>query len=233
MSSFNANRYTPALVLGLGCAFIFGIREQHKMPPRMPMTTIPMPSPGYGKITDVTVPEEERKVAGMSDYVMRAFQKDSLDAGYSVYVGYYDYQVQGKSIHSPRNCLPGAGWEQVESDVRMVNVDGASHPVNRYVLANEGQHAMVYYWYQGRGRVEASEYRVKWNLLRDAAFSGRTEEALVRIVIPLEARRIRGNDAKDAKAAYAAADSLAMAKAAELIPAVSRALPVPPSESAS
>ena len=157
---------------------------------------------------------------------MRAFQKDSLDPGYSVYVGYYDYQVQGKTIHSPRNCLPGAGWEQVESDVRMVQTAEGTFPVNRFVLANAGQQAVVYYWYQGRGRVESSEYRVKWNLLRDAALTGRTEEALVRIVIPVDARRVRG---ADAKAAYAEADAIGMSKAAELIPSVSRALPVPPS----
>ena len=58
-------------------------------------------------------------------------------------------------------------------------------PVNRYVLAQGGQRALVYYWYQGRGRVAASEYQVKWELLRDAAFKARTEEAMVRIVVPL------------------------------------------------
>jgi hypothetical protein len=45
----------------------------------------------------------------------------------------------------------------------------------------------VYYWYQGRGRVAASEYQVKWELLRDAALRARTEEAMVRIVVPLGA----------------------------------------------
>jgi hypothetical protein len=46
--------------------------------------------------------------------------------------------------------------------------------------------AVVYYWYQGRGRVVASEYAVKYNLLKDAALKGHTEEALVRIVIPVD-----------------------------------------------
>jgi EpsI family protein len=223
MLSPTMNRYVPALVLAAGCALIFGIREQHKVPPRMPMKSIQMPAPGY-KTTDIEVDPDEQRVAGMSDYVMRMFQKDSLN-GYSVYVGYYDFQQQGKSIHSPRNCLPGAGWEQVESDVRMVSTGGGTYPVNRFVLANEGQQVVVYYWYQGRGRVESNEYRVKWNLLRDAALSGRTEEALVRIVLPLDMRRVRGTDAK---AAYAEADSLGMATARQLIPSVDKALPLPP-----
>jgi hypothetical protein len=33
----------------------------------------------------------------------------------------------------------------------------------------------------------ASEYAVKWDLLRDAALKGHTEEALVRIIIPVDA----------------------------------------------
>jgi len=44
----------------------------------------------------------------------------------------------------------------------------------------------VLYWYQGRGRVEPNEYWVKWHLLRDAVLRQRTEEALVRIVVPVE-----------------------------------------------
>ena len=224
MLSPTMNRYVPALVLAAGCALIFGIREQHKVPARMPMKAIPMPAPGY-VVKDLVVDPDEQRVAGMSDYVMRTFQRDSMDSGYSIYVGYYDFQQQGKSIHSPRNCLPGAGWEQVESDVRLVSVNGGTYPVNRFVLSNEGQQVVVYYWYQGRGRVESNEYRVKWNLLRDAALSGRTEEALVRIVLPLDMQRVRG---ADKHAAFAEADSLGMATARQLIPNVEKALPLPP-----
>ena len=53
------------------------------------------------------------------------------------------------------------------------------------MLVNSGQKAVVYYWYQGRGRVESNEYRVKLQLLRDSALRGRTEEALVRVVVPV------------------------------------------------
>ena len=58
--------------------------------------------------------------------------------------------------------------------------------VKRYILQNGQQRAPVFYWYQGRGRVEANEYRVKLDLLRDAALRRRSEEALVRIVVPLD-----------------------------------------------
>ena len=86
--------------------------------------------------------------------------------------------------------------------------------VNRYLLGNAGERALVYYWYQGRGRVAANEYKVKWDLLRDSALRGRSEEALVRIVVPINARTD-----------LARADSLAEATAGALIPAVYGVLP--------
>jgi EpsI family protein len=166
----------------------------------------------------------------MTDYVFKTFQRDSTDPGLSVYVGYYDYQVQGKTIHSPKNCLPGNGWEQVSASVLRVPVGGKSHPVNRFLLAAKGQQALVFYWYQGRGRIESSEYLVKWNLMRDAAVYGRTDEALVRIVVPLDAADLRRDGAPKV---YAAADSTAMQLARTLIPAVEQLLPAPPGDRAS
>jgi EpsI family protein len=219
-------RFAPAVLLAGGCALIFGVREQLQVDSRTPMSAIRVEAPGY-TTSEVVVPEEERRVAGMSDYVMREFRRDSLDAGFSIYVGYYDFQQQGKTIHSPKNCLPGAGWEAVDAGVRpLKSADGSAFMTNRYVLANNGAQALVYYWYQGRGRIEASEYKVKWNLLQDAALHGRTEEALVRIVVPIDTRGLR--DDAELSRRRATADSLATSIAARLEPEVRRALPVAP-----
>ena len=58
------------------------------------------------------------------------------------------------------------------------------------------------YWYEGRGRVEANEYAVKWDLLRDAALRRRTKETLVRVVV-------RVADADGDTAAFATASRVA------------------------
>jgi EpsI family protein len=150
----------------------------------------------------------------MSDYVARLYYRDTTIA-FTTYVGYYDRQTQGKTIHSPRNCLPGAGWEILESRTATVTSATGPHVVNRYLLKNGRTHAVVYYWYQGRGRVVANEYRVKLNLLRDAAFKGHTEEALVRIVLPVE----------PSPAAEARADELGMRMAARLMNEVAAVMP--------
>lgn len=214
--------FIPALFLGLGVLLISGMREQHSMLPREPIASIPSVMLGVSS-HDVVVSDEEQAVAGMSDYVMRNFGPDSAIA-FTVYVGYYDKQVQGKSIHSPKNCLPGAGFEIMASE--RVPLPGATQKgtINRVLLANKSARALVYYWYQGRGRVESNEYRVKWDLMRDAALRGRTEEALVRIVVPVSGDATKLANTFD-DASVKAADALAQKVAAELSPAVRRTLP--------
>ena len=217
-------RFAPAALLGVGCLLISGARTQQRVPPRQPLSTVRVDVPGY-TARDTTVDVAEQKVAGMSHYLSRLYARTSGDPGFGVYVGYYDYQVQGKTIHSPKNCLPGAGWEPIDAGVRTVALaNGDSARVNRFLLANKGAQALVYYWYEGRGRVEPSEYRVKWNLIRDAARYGRTEEALVRIVVPIDMRGLKAGQRPD----YTAADRLASNVAAQLVPGVRAAMPAPP-----
>ena len=220
-----ATSFVPAVVLGLGVLLVSGMREQHVVPPVQPISSIPNLILDYSG-RDVVIDTAEQRVAGMSHYVMREFRRDSSPA-FSVYVGYYDRQVQGKTIHSPKNCMPGAGWEILTST--QIPLAGAREggTTNRVVLSNKGVRALVYYWYQGRGRQESSEYQVKWDLMRDAALYGRTEEALVRIVVPA-GRAQAGLLSLDDDPQVKAADQLVQRIAAELAPAVERVLPAFP-----
>ena len=211
----------PATVMAIGIILTISTTRQTPVELDVPLKTLPLNLAGfYG--TDRPVTEEEQRVAGMSDYVFRIFARDTT-ALFSVYVGYYESQVTGRTIHSPRNCLPGAGWQQVESGRKSLTLDGQTVTVNRYLLANGPSQAVVYYWYQGRGRVAWSEYRVKWDLLRDAAKHGRTEEALVRIMVPLT--EATAGSAAELADRVKRADDVATRVAHELLPQVARVLP--------
>lgn len=216
--------FLPAMLLGAGVLGVSGIRPQHVMPPVRPMASIPDTMQGL-RGRDIVIDSAERQVAGMSDYVLREFAIDSTVA-FSVYLGYYDRQVQGKTIHSPRNCLPGAGWEILQSAPLTIATSPLPARANRVLLANKGVKALVYYWYQGRGRVESSEYKVKWDLLRDAALHGRTEETLVRIVVPVAMTRV--TDTVGTRRAIAAADSVATRVGRTLVGVVQQVLPAAP-----
>ena len=147
------------------------------------------------------------------------YRRDGTTAPiFSTYVGYYDRQTGGRTIHSPKNCLPGSGWEPRESSTLAVQTATGPATVNRYLVQNGSQLALVLYWYQGRERVAHNEYMVKWHLIRDAVRWRRTEEALARIVVAV-------GSAEDEISNIQKAEALAIQVAERLIPELSEALP--------
>jgi EpsI family protein len=218
----NLRHFLPALILLLGCAGMLRTKAQRAVASVAPMKSV---APAYGDyaVVEQTLSKDEIEVAGMTDYAARAYVRDSV-AAFTTFVSYYDRQSQGHTIHSPRNCLPGAGWEVFSPGTRVIDRAGRPAEVNRYVLKNGLETALVLYWYQGRDRVVASEYVVKWNLLRDAALLGHTEEALVRVVVPVQRTAARNAAAGDS-IALRSADSLATVVATRLMASVDRVLP--------
>ena len=182
--------WPPAITLAIGAVLATaGVQAQRTLPLRAPLaSSVPASLEGY-QSREVSLSADERAVVGASDYLARVYSppdtSGSLARYFTVYVGYYQRQVRGKTIHSPKNCLPGAGWEPLTSGVATLQTPVGPVPVNRYLIQKGQDQALVLYWYQGRGRIVANEYRVKWNLLRDAALRRRSDEALVRVVVPI------------------------------------------------
>lgn len=205
--------WAPAIVLCAGAVLSFWVGEPRSVDLRLPLDHLPESLAGAAS-RELPLSPEELAANGASTYLYRAYESAAGGEAFSLYVGYYASQRQGRTIHSPKNCLPGSGWEPLEARIVNLPAGGNEVPVNRYVLANGGSRAVVYYWYQGRGRVAADEYQVKWQLLRDAALTRRTEEALFRIVVPLS------DAVTEAQADQVAADAIAT-----LVPAAWALLP--------
>jgi EpsI family protein len=135
--------------------------------------------------TEQPLDEQTVQAVGVSDYTNRIYSSPQL--GFvQLYVGYYASQRTGDTIHSPKNCLPGAGWDPLQSRYTMISVPGGRQiAVNEYVIQKGLDKQLVFYWYQGRGRVIASEYSGKFWMVADAISRNRTDGALVRLVTPM------------------------------------------------
>jgi EpsI family protein len=118
------------------------------------------------------------------DYVSRYYVRPATDQA-DLYIGYYETQRQGDTVHSPLNCLPAAGWQLLTMDRRPIDAGPTSIVVNRDVIQKGLDKRLVFYWYQSHGRVVASEYWSKAYLVLDGLRLHRTDGALVRVITPM------------------------------------------------
>lgn len=117
-----------------------------------------------------------------TSYVLRTYTKGSKALGF--FIAYYALTRPGESMHSPKNCLPGGGWEILESGTTYIQVQGRHFPVNKYVVQKEAARELVLYWYQSRRHVVASEYTGKLFRFWDAITAGDTSGSIVRVSSP-------------------------------------------------
>ncbi len=127
-------------------------------------------------------------VLGVDEYVNRAYVADGKPP-VGLYIGYYQSQRQGDTMHSPLNCLPGAGWLPARQGRTTVETRDEHGPrtieINHVIIEKGLDRQVVLYWYQSHGRVVASEYWGKIYTVVDAVRLNRTDGALVRVIVPV------------------------------------------------
>jgi len=199
---------------------IVQVSRSEPTPIREPLGGIPAKIGPWQRSQDLPFESRVENILGVDDYVNRIYTAN--DSWISLYVGYYQTQRQGSTIHSPMNCLPGAGWNPIGKANLAISIQKApkSIPrtiqVNRLVIEKGYDRQFVLYWYQAHGRVVASEYWGKFYTVVDAMRMNRTDAALVRVISP-----ISGRDS----AAESAAEQTAVQFVQSLFPNLSRHLP--------
>ena len=123
------------------------------------------------------------KELGVDSYINREY-RDIDGHQLSLYLGYFAEQREGSMIHSPKHCMPGSGWNPVQSSVVSITVPGSdeSYKINRILFQKGMDKIIMYYWYQGRHRIVANEYVDRFFLIVDSIFRHRSEGALVRVI---------------------------------------------------
>jgi len=210
------------VVIGCLLATSFAVARADRpenTPLRMSFSLFPMQLGDWQGTQRPPLADNVLAVLGLDDYLTRIYARPDHTRA-DLYVGYWQSQRQGDTMHSPQNCLPGAGWEPVsQSLLTLPDPRNASAPplsVNRFLIQKGLDRQLVLYWYQGRGRVVGSEYWSKIYLVMDAARYNRTDAAIVRIVVPVEGTTPQ---------AEAAAEAAARQFVGELMPALGRFLP--------
>ena len=178
-----------AALLAGTAAFLSSAARAEPTPIRRPLSELPTT---IGSWTGRVEPPLSKAVLDQlraDDYTLRSYV--GRGGGVGLYIGYHATQRQGASIHSPLNCLPGAGWIPTDRGIAAISVPLASGAtraieVNRIVIEKGLDRALVFYWYQSHGRVVASEYWGKFYGVVDAIRINRTDAALVRVTVPVD-----------------------------------------------
>lgn len=172
-----------ALLAGAGTLTSRAMADEAHVP-RQPLAELPIAVGDWSGRDATQLSDEVVGLLGVDDYIHRQYVRRGQPP-IGLYVGYYNSQRQGDTIHSPQNCLPGAGWRPVRSGTRDVHAGDRVLTVNEYVIQKGLDRQVVLYWYQGRGRVVANEYANKALLMLDAARLNRTNGGLVRVIAPV------------------------------------------------
>jgi EpsI family protein len=147
--------------------------------------SVPLTIEGWSGRDAGALDDETVRILAADAYVNRTYQS-GVKTPIGLYVAYYAEQRPGVSIHSPLHCLPGTGWEPVEVATRsVVRSDGTTGAVRRLVVRKARDRAVVLYWYAVHGRMIGNEIASKAWLLHDSLLFGRSDAALVRIVVPV------------------------------------------------
>jgi EpsI family protein len=179
---------TPARIvtvfLVLQTAVLYSSIRTEYVPPSRALAQVPRQLGPWNMVAEGYVDKETQAVLRADDTLNRVYKDSSTGAESSLFVAAFRTQRNGKAPHSPKNCLPGAGWTQLTSDHFPIDV-GLAAPilVNRYVIVRGDERNLVLYWYQSRDRVVADEFKAKFWVVADAMRLNRTDTALVRVIV--------------------------------------------------
>jgi len=157
-------------------------------PPRPALDSFPEQlAPWSG--SDLPISRDVLDVLGPGDFLLRVYRnQETPQPSATLFIAYFPSQSTGDTIHSPKNCLPGAGWAPVESKRVSLTMPGhVPFPANRYLIAKGEARQLVLYWYWAHDRGVANEYWAKFYLVADSIRMNRTDGALVRIMTPMYA----------------------------------------------
>jgi EpsI family protein len=185
--SFLNNKYARALTLVhliQGVAYYAIAGRPENTPPVMSLSLFPTAFSGWQMTKDIAVEKEIQEILRADDTLNRFYLNPARNNEASLFIAFFKTQRYGQSPHSPKNCLPGAGWETVSDEHLPIQVQGWNEPivVNRYVVQHGEDKSVTLYWYHSHNRVIASEFSAKFWAVADSIRYHRSDTALVRVM---------------------------------------------------
>ena len=167
------------ILLGLAAFYVYS-RSEAVVPVHKPLNQFPQQVGKWNMIGQARFDERVLKVLKPSDYLSRTYLS-SDGQNLSLYIGYHDGGAMSGSIHSPRQCLPGSGWNRLNSQIRKVNIGSRTIPYVSSYYQKGIEKQLFLYWFQVRDRILTNEYMLKLAIAQNVLLSNRRESSFIRI----------------------------------------------------
>ena len=192
MNFLNARyaKIVTAFLLVQVFAFYAIASRAEKVPTVGRLSMFPVSLPGWTAVKEFPIEQETLDVLRADDTLDRLYVEQGNRRGVILFIAYFATQRYGQSPHSPKNCLPGAGWEPVAgmSSRPALQVPGEAQPIviNKYVTEHGDERSVTLYWYQSHGRVVADEFAAKFWSIADSLRYRRSDTSIVKITIDVK-----------------------------------------------
>ena len=171
--------YLLYLLLGIAALYVY-TRSEVAVPVGQPLDSFPQTAGSWKMLGQARFDSQTLEVLRPSDYLSRTYSAANGDK-VSLYVGFHDGGPQSGSIHSPRQCLPGSGWNRLKDEVRSVDLDGRKIPYVSALYQKDSEKQLFLYWFQVRDEILTNEYALKLAQVKNSVLANRRDSSFIRL----------------------------------------------------
>ncbi len=173
--------YLLFILLGISALYVF-TRSEAAVPTNKSLDLFPQKVADWTMTGQARFDERVLAVLLPTDYLSRSYV-DSHGHNLSLYIGFHGGGPKSGPIHSPKQCLPGSGWNRLKSEVRQVKLDDESIPYVSAIYQKDVEKQLFLYWFQVRDQILTNEYALKLAMLKNSMFSNRRDSSFIRLSV--------------------------------------------------
>jgi exosortase D (VPLPA-CTERM-specific) len=184
---FMAGTMLLCLLFWLGSFALSSHAKNLVVPARKTFALFPTEIGGW-QGAKIKLPQEILDELWADDYIDLDFTRAGQANHIFMLIPYYGYQETRHTAHAPESCLLGSGWSILDSKRTDIEVaPGKEVPVMKSIMLKGDQRLISLYFFLQRGQVITSPWHNKLQLMLGAMRDRRTDGALVRIEMTVDA----------------------------------------------
>jgi EpsI family protein len=181
----NARIIVISLVF-IATALLFTSLGLNTAPSIRPLTQLPQEFGEWRMVNQQAFSPEIIAVLRPTDYLSRAYA-DGRGNVVQLYIGFHDGSERSGPIHSPKNCLPGGGWNNIAEKKLLIHTGGSDLHLVHGLFQKGSEKALYIYWFQLREKSVTEEYQLKFFQLYNSIVNKRRDATFVRVSVPVAA----------------------------------------------